>query len=223
MRRTTPTDAGSAGVAGTGTECVREIPSGLPAARPDAPLGSNATTPTGGTGRRSCGEAIDVRRPPGVSMPGGGKSQATGSSLDGRARDHPDGRPGVTNEPSARPETPGRERSPDDGPGPGTDPTRTAPDGRPFERETPRILTDGGRTIEGESANGHEPPADEQGYRSLFLDVAGTEELVDEQEEQDVSRDVDEDTASLSSYVTSVAKEDGLVDTIDEPESGPAD
>lgn len=72
----------------------------------------------------------------------------------------------------------------------------------------------------------HDPedPAPETRSRplhTLFEDVTGTTEVVAEQESSASSRDLDEATATLSEDVQAVMTDDGLTDTIDEPEVGP--
>lgn len=56
--------------------------------------------------------------------------------------------------------------------------------------------------------------------RTLFVDVTGTDEIVVEQNVEFPSRDVDDDTVSMSTYVAAVTKNDGLTDTIDDPDLG---
>lgn len=195
MRLTPPQQEGSSGVAGPGAESIRRLAWALAVSRGEPPVESIPTPGTGRTDRRSRGDPNEQ----------GG------------------------DDPVESPETPCSERSDCHDREPDGTRARTGQADRTSEGATPEILTDGGRTLQAESIDGgadderEAEETEEGGYRSLFLDVAGTTELVDEQEEQDVSRDVDDDTASLSSYVASVAKEDGLVDTIDEPESGSAD
>lgn len=53
---------------------------------------------------------------------------------------------------------------------------------------------------------------------TLFEDVTGTTEVVAEQESAASSRDIDEATTTLSKYVQTVLMDDGLKNTIDEPD-----
>lgn len=74
-------------------------------------------------------------------------------------------------------------------------------------------MTDGG-----EESLKATPPARLNQFRTLFVDVTGTEEVVDEQHVAVASREIDDDAASIATYVAAVTKDDGLTDTIDEPE-----
>lgn len=56
---------------------------------------------------------------------------------------------------------------------------------------------------------------------TTFEDVTGTTEVVAEQESPASARDIDEATTALSEYVQTVMTNDGLGDSIDEPEMGP--
>lgn len=76
------------------------------------------------------------------------------------------------------------------------------------------LLTDGG-----ENPRDAVSQRDGDQFRTLFVDVTGTEEVVIEQELDDGSREIDSTSASISSYVAGLTKNDGLADTIDEPES----
>lgn len=59
--------------------------------------------------------------------------------------------------------------------------------------------------------------SDEQGrLQALFLDVTGTEEVVDERESTAGSRYLEDDATDVSGYVTDVARNDGLEDTVDD-------
>lgn len=75
--------------------------------------------------------------------------------------------------------------------------------------EPVRTSTDGGkRATDGD---------DRQHLVMLFEDVTGTRELVDEQTSS--SQRIDEgDEAALAAYVTTIARKDGLSDTIAEPD-----
>lgn len=80
----------------------------------------------------------------------------------------------------------------------------------PGDGETAQVETDGGE----ESTD-----LQQRRLQTLFVDVTGTEEVVDEQEETDSSRPVDGDATAVSEYVTTVLSEDGLSDTIDDPDA----
>lgn len=58
--------------------------------------------------------------------------------------------------------------------------------------------------------------------RGLFLDVTGTDTIVEKQDESLSSRCVTEQSTSgtLSEYVTDMAQKDGLADTLAEPDPG---
>jgi hypothetical protein len=58
--------------------------------------------------------------------------------------------------------------------------------------------------------------------RGLFLDVTGTDTIVETQDESLASRCVTEQSTSgtLSEYVTDMAQKDGLADTLAEPDPG---
>lgn len=77
----------------------------------------------------------------------------------------------------------------------------------------PRLSTDGGRDLDGDG------DTRQCGLCELFVDVTGVEEVVDGQETGPSKRSVDTDTASLAETVTAVARDDGLTDTIDEPDT----
>lgn len=80
----------------------------------------------------------------------------------------------------------------------------------PGDGATAQVETDGGE----ESAD-----LKQRRLQTLFVDVTGTEEVVDEQEEADSSRPVDGSATAVSEYVTTVISEDGLSDTIDDPDA----
>ena len=85
---------------------------------------------------------------------------------------------------------------------------------RETKQSEPHALTDGGET-----ADSHEEGHRQRQLRSLFLDVTDTEELVDEQEPDAPTRHIDDDgEGAVSEYVTSVARDDGLSDSLPEPE-----
>lgn len=72
--------------------------------------------------------------------------------------------------------------------------------------------------------NETDDPASETRSRqlhTLFEDVTGTTELVTEQESSAASRDVHAAATTLSEYVQNAMSDDGLTDTIDDPEMGP--
>jgi hypothetical protein len=58
----------------------------------------------------------------------------------------------------------------------------------------------------------------EQGrLHALFVDVTGTEEVVAERESTAGSRYLEDATTDVSTYVTDIARNDGLADTVDDP------
>ena len=77
--------------------------------------------------------------------------------------------------------------------------------------------TDGGEKSKDAAAARHER------FLALFTEVTGTDELVDEQESMESTRLVDDTTTALSEYVMVAMSDDGLIDTIDEPERGDQD
>jgi hypothetical protein len=60
-------------------------------------------------------------------------------------------------------------------------------------------------------------------FQTLFVDVTGAKEVTAEQAADTSSHAIDDDATSISSYVTAVARRDGLTDTIDEPDSARRD
>lgn len=78
-----------------------------------------------------------------------------------------------------------------------------------------RVSTDGGTP---------ENDPDDRGRRlqEIFVDVTGTDELVEKQDAPIQSRYLDDD-ASVSGYVTTLARDDGLTDTLPAPEAGDRD
>ena len=76
-------------------------------------------------------------------------------------------------------------------------------------------LTDGGVRSRNDA-----PETRADRLRTLFVDVTGTDEVVVEQNVDFPSRDVDDDAVSISTYVAAVTKNDGLTDTIDDPDLG---
>lgn len=78
----------------------------------------------------------------------------------------------------------------------------------------PEVSTDGGEIID-------EAEADANRFQALFLDVTGTEEVVEEQASTAATRYVDADTASAAARAATAAREDGLTETIDEPDDSP--
>lgn len=73
-----------------------------------------------------------------------------------------------------------------------------------------RAFTDGG------TANGPDDTSQEQ-LRSLFLEIAGTHEIVERQDGESGSR-MREGVQDLSDYVTATASQDGLGDSLPKPE-----
>jgi len=61
---------------------------------------------------------------------------------------------------------------------------------------------------------------EETDLRALFLDVTGTEEVVEERESAVESRYLEDSTRPISEYVTDVARNDGLSDTVDDVGEG---
>lgn len=80
----------------------------------------------------------------------------------------------------------------------------------------PEVSTDGGEIIDEDEAE-----TDADRFQALLLDVTGTEEVVEQQESTAASRYVDADTASAAATATAAAREDGLTETIDEPDDSP--
>lgn len=71
--------------------------------------------------------------------------------------------------------------------------------------------TDGGRNSRTEKDT-----TDRQHLASLFIDVTGTDELVDRQDIPVRNRLVDDESRSISEYVQTAAGDDGLAEAIDE-------
>lgn len=73
------------------------------------------------------------------------------------------------------------------------------------------------------SSDADDPGSETRSHRlhALFEDVTGTTEVVTEQEATASSRDVDGETTTLSEDVRTTMTDDGLTDTIDDPEMGP--
>jgi hypothetical protein len=69
-----------------------------------------------------------------------------------------------------------------------------------------------------EVSAGEEPDRCER-LRAIFLDVTGTEELVETQTREPANREVRPE-GSLSEYVAEMAEADGLADTFDDPDEG---
>lgn len=76
---------------------------------------------------------------------------------------------------------------------------------------------DGGEPFNGKSMSS------QVRFERLFVDITGVEEIVDRQDSTPSKRYLDTDTASIGRAVTAVAKNDGLTDTIDEPEGNHRD
>lgn len=75
-------------------------------------------------------------------------------------------------------------------------------------------ITDGGRATHGE-----EEESSSRGLASMFVDVTGTEELVEEQEIDRPSRQLeDAGERTVSEYVSAVTKDDGLSDSLPDPD-----
>lgn len=74
---------------------------------------------------------------------------------------------------------------------------------------TGQAITDGGRTSRGESEGSE---SDE--LRSIFVDITGTEELVDEQETDGSVRQLPDGERSVSEYVPTVTRDDDLDDSL---------
>lgn len=90
--------------------------------------------------------------------------------------------------------------------------------GRPDTATDRELVTDGGEESVTVDSDGKQTR-----FQTLFVDITGTEEVVARQEVAVASHVIDDDTTSISAYVTDVAKEDGLVDTIDGVESSQID
>lgn len=74
-------------------------------------------------------------------------------------------------------------------------------------------VTDGGQ-----SPDGREEEADSRSLGSIFVDVTGTEELVDEQQTERATRHLAVDSdRSVSDYVSVVTRHDGLSESLPKP------
>jgi len=83
----------------------------------------------------------------------------------------------------------------------------------PVEGQSVRLVTDGGQTTEsGEDG--------QQELSELFCAVTGTDEITERQESDDHRVVAEHDGGSLAGDVTDVAREDGLGDTLPEPDPG---
>lgn len=83
-------------------------------------------------------------------------------------------------------------------------------DSKPSHRQL-RPFTDGG------TPDGPDDSSQEQ-LRELFLDIAGTHEIVERQDDESGSR-MRDGVQDLSNYVTATATEDGLADSLPEPDN----
>jgi hypothetical protein len=94
-------------------------------------------------------------------------------------------------------------------------------DGSREEAESPGVpATAPGavRTEDGTPA-GSEPRDRQRRLQSLFVDVTGTDELIERRSDSGSSRRIDDgDESDLSEYVTAVARNDGLSDAISVPD-----
>ena len=81
------------------------------------------------------------------------------------------------------------------------------------------VSTDGGSTREGDDEPSER--ADEQErFKELFTEVTGTEEVTEQRDATIQTRYIDHrEDGSVSQYVTSLARDDGLSDTLSDPES----
>ncbi|MFT4945443.1 MAG: hypothetical protein ACI9K3_001391 [Halovenus sp.] len=79
------------------------------------------------------------------------------------------------------------------------------------QTDVPRIATDGDSREHSDTRQSH--------LQTLFVNVTGVRECIDEQESTGTSRYVDADNRSVSAAATAVAADDGLADTIDASQS----
>lgn len=85
---------------------------------------------------------------------------------------------------------------------------------------TPRISTDGGTTRKEYDATDEEADERQERFKELFTEVTGTEEVTETRDAAIETRYIDDEgERSVSQYVTSVARDNGLSDTLSEPEN----
>jgi hypothetical protein len=101
--------------------------------------------------------------------------------------------------------------------------TRKHSDDRPRDVDHPRVRTDGGTSATTEPTD-HSDDRDAESrqsrFQSLFVELTGTEEVVERQHPDSPSRlleDADEN-GGISDYLTDIARDDGLSDTQSNPE-----
>ena len=98
-----------------------------------------------------------------------------------------------------------------------TSPTDDRRSERGREDGVPGLLPDGGTPSTDPDPRSHETPAEdaESRFRDLFVDITGTDELVERQHPEGSSRLVGatDDGETVADYVTDAARDDGLADT----------
>lgn len=102
--------------------------------------------------------------------------------------------------------------------------TRKRSDDQPRDVDYPRVRTDGGTPATTEPTD-HSDDRDAEGgrsrFQSLFVELTGTEEVVERQHPDSPSRLLDDDddaSGGISDYLTDIARDDGLADTRSNPE-----
>lgn len=101
---------------------------------------------------------------------------------------------------------------------------RLTPSGPP--EATVTVADDGANTLSGQAlTDGGQVPPDEsessstRELGSIFVDITGTEELVDEQERNRPDKQLaNDDERSVSEYVSATVRDDGLSDSLPEPD-----
>lgn len=96
---------------------------------------------------------------------------------------------------------------------PGERAQKRLPVARDEQAESRELVTDGGKETAAAVSE-----TQRSRFQTLFVDVTGAEEVITEQAADTSSHAIDDDTTSISGYVTDVARRDGLADTIDEPD-----
>jgi hypothetical protein len=102
-------------------------------------------------------------------------------------------------------------------------PTRERSTERQRELERSRARTDGGTPATTESTHraeeGQDGGDEQSRFQSLFIDITGTEEIV-ERQHYEGSRVLngEDGTSSVSDYLTDIAQDDGLSETRSNPE-----
>lgn len=100
-------------------------------------------------------------------------------------------------------------------------PTHERSTDRQREDSPSRVRTDGGTssTEPRDRPEEGEFESEQARFQALFVDITGTEELV-ERQHRDSPRVLDEDgrNGSVSDYLTDIARDDGLAETRSNPE-----